>query len=337
MAQQMQLPESRYRFSARKERRSSLRLPILLAALVASAALGVGAYFLFFSTTSPQNSDRETPFTADTGETGPVEITDNGNLDVLELWNRKEYAKVNEICEARLAEEPLEPKYLALNGFAYFYRGTSLYTLEDQIPLYDMAVRNLRKVLIREAPPMEAEVHYILGKTYYHKGRFHVDQAVRHLEKSVELGYVGEDTYRYLGLAYSEMGDYARGVENFLIAAEQTPDALLYLTIGQSYYKLKNIDKALDFLMRAVHSTEEAAIEKKSRFLIGSIYIEREDFVKARDQYEKILSLDQESADAHYYLGEIYDKMGDQVKARAEWRKALNIDPSHYGALLKLY
>lgn len=332
----MQLPESRYQFSARKERKQIFRLPVL-SALLASIVLGVGAYLLFFSENSRKESNTETSISAISSEPESTNISDNENPDVLDLWDRKEYARVNEICEAHLTEKPLDPKYLALNGFAYFYRGSSLYTLEDQIPLYDMAILNLRKVLIRDKAPMLAEVHYILGKTYYHKGRFHVDQAVSHLEKSVELGYVGEDSYRYLGLAYSEIGDYEKGVENFLLAAEQTPDALLYLTIGQTYYKMKNIDKALDFLMRAVHSTEEATIEKKSRFLIGNIYIERDDLAKAKDQYEKILSIDQESADAHYYLGEIYDKMGDQVKARAEWRKTLNIDPSHYGALLKLY
>ncbi len=336
----MQLPESRYQFSARNEKKSIILWPILLI-LLAIIGGGTVVYFLFFSEEVSGNRQAGAKDVISPETDGPV-LTDDEEAggeaqDVLTLWDKKEYSKVNEICEEYLSKNPLASRYLILNGFAYFYRGSSLYSLEDQIPLYDMAIVNLRKVLILNDPPMRAEVHYILGKTYYHKGRFYVDQAVRHLEHSIESGYVGEDSYRYLGLAYSELGDSEKAVENFLIAAEATPDSLLYLTIGQTYYKIKKVEKALDFLMRAVHSTDEATIEKKARFLIGSIYLERDDYFKARDQYEKILSLDQESADAHYYLGEIYDRMGDKVKARAEWRKALNIDSSHYGALLKLY
>ena len=53
--------------------------------------------------------------------------------------------------------------------------------------------------------------------------------------------------------------------------------------------------------------------------------------------YNRILALDPNAADAHYYLGEIYLKMTDPVRARSEWRKALLIDPSHYGARLRYY
>jgi len=319
----MQLPENRYRFSAEKEMKLSRKKILVVSAVI--VLIGTGAFFLLGG--SGYLSAISSHLTKQNSE----------DIDIYQLWERKEYSYINEICEEKLLENPLDPEYLALNGFAYFYRGTSLYTLEDQIPLYDMAVINLRKALIKEALRNKGQVHYILGKTYYHKGRFYIDLAIRHLEESVALGYESADTYRYLGLAYSELGDYERGVEKFLAAAEGQPDSLLYMTIGQTYFKMKKVDKALDFLMRAVHSTDEETVEKKSRFLIGNIYLEMNEFQKAKDQFEKILSIEADSADAHYYLGEIYDKMGEQVKARAEWRKVLNIDPSHYGALLKLY
>ena len=70
---------------------------------------------------------------------------------------------------------------------------------------------------------------------------------------------------------------------------------------------------------------------------MGNIYVEENELSKAEDQYKKVLDLNPESADAHYYLGELYEKLDQSVKARAEWRKVLSIDPSHYGALLKLY
>lgn len=319
----MQLPENRYRFNTKREAKLPLKKILLLILIAVLAGAGI-----LMTITGKVSITK-------IGAGTSAEAEDEG--DITALWERKDYSRINEVCEEKLAAHPLQPEYLALNGFAYFYRGTSLYTLEDQIPLYDLAVINLRKALIAKSPSQEGQIHYVLGKTYYHKGRFYTDLAIEHLEKSLELGYRGSDSYRYLGLAYSEMGDYERGVEKFLAAAEEASDALLYMTIGQTYFKMKKMDKALDFLMRAVHSTGEETVEKKSRFLIGNIYIEMGELQKAKDQYEKILSIDPDSADAHYYLGEIYDKMGEQVKARAEWRKVLNIEPSHYGALLKLY
>lgn len=324
----MQLPESRYQFSAKTEKRAGPWKPIFFITVL--IALIAGSVYYFFLRDNNTGDQAQSVI-----ETGRSEETEEPSLQ--ELWEQREFAKVNRICEQRLGEEPLNPQYLSLNGFAYFYRGTSLYTLEDQIPQYDQAVVNLRKVLTLPSAPMKGQVHYVLGKTYYHKGRFYIDLAIEHLEESLRLEYQGSDTNRYLGLAYSELGEHETGVEYFLKASESNPDPILYMTIGQSYYKLKKIDKALDFLMRAVHSTDDKAIEQKSRFLLGSIYIEENELSKAEDQYKKILSLNPESADAHYYLGEIYAKMDEQVKARAEWRKVLNIDPSHYGALLKLY
>ncbi len=324
----MQLPESRYQFSVKKERHSGRWKPLLIVTVLCIVTAALIYFFLLDDRNEPKVVEPENKAEASEQEQSPV---------LEELWEQKEFSKVNRVCEEKLLEDPLNPRYLALNGFAYFYRGSSLYTLEDQIPQYDKAVVNLRKVLTLQSPPMEGQIHYVLGKTYYHKGRFYIDLAIKHLEESIELGYKGNDTNRYLGLAYSELGNYETGVEYFLAAAENNQDPILYMTIGQSYYKMKKTDKALDFLMRAVHSTEDKAIEQKSRFLLGNIYIEENELSKAEDQYKKVLSLNPESADAHYYLGEIYAKMDNQVKARAEWRKVLSIDPSHYGALLKLY
>mgnify|MGYP006296837667 CR=1 FL=1 len=324
----MQLPESRYQFSAKKERRSG-RWKVFLIVTVLIIILAFIIYFFFLTDNNERNATEPVNEEQNTEQEQPETLE--------ELWEQKEFSKVNRVCEEKLLENPLNPQYLALNGFAYFYRGSSLYTLEDQIPQYDKAVVNLRKVLTLQSTPMEGQVHYVLGKTYYHKGRFYIDLAIKHLEASIELGYKGNDTNRYLGLSYSELGNYETGVEYFLAAVENNPDPILYMTIGQSYYKMKKTGKALDFLMRAVHSTEDKAIEQKSRFLLGNIYIEENELSKAEDQYKKVLSLNPESADAHYYLGEIYAKMDNQVKARAEWRKVLSIDPSHYGALLKLY
>ncbi len=324
----MQLPGDRFNFSMRpdvvekrRKQRRILALILVVTLVLAFLLLIVTGKIPFFQFTSEDKDDKE-----------KVE-----ERSLAELWEERDYLTINERCEEILETDPLSEEHLLYNGFAYFYRGSNQYTPEDQFPLFDQAVINLRKLLILKNPPEEGKIHYVLGKTYYHKGRFYLDLAVLHLQKSIELDYTAPDTLRYLGLSLGEMGRYEESIEVFLEAAEESPDAILYMTIGQTYYKMGRNDKALEFLNRSVQTTDQGAVEQRARFLLGKIYLDMDKIEKARDQFEVILSKDPRSADAHYHLGEIYELKGDNVKARAEWRRTLDIEPSHYGALLKLY
>ncbi|MEA1911706.1 MAG: tetratricopeptide repeat protein [Spirochaetota bacterium] len=253
------------------------------------------------------------------------------------LWADNKYNELSKKCEEILISDPLNPESLIYNGFSYFYLGIAQFTLEDQLPLLDSAILNLRKALLLNSSPLSGKVNYILGKSYYHKGRFYIDQAIYHLKKSIEFGYINEDTYKYMGLCYSELGFYEEGIEYFLKSIADVKDDMLLLVIGQTYHKLgDNINSEL-YLKRAIELNDDFRVEIKSRFLLGKIYFEEGELLQAEKEYELILSKDQKSADAYYYLGEIYSKRENTIKARAEWRKALELDPSHYGALLRLY
>jgi len=253
------------------------------------------------------------------------------------LWADNKYKELSERCEQILIYDPLNPESLIYNGFSYFYLGIAQFTLEDQLPLLDLAIINLRKALLLNSSPLSGKVNYILGKSYYHKGRFYLDQAIYHLKKSIESGYINEDTYKYMGLCYSELGFYEEGIEYFLKSIADVKDDMLLLVIGQTYHKLGDFINSELYLKRAIELNDDFRVEIKSRFLLGKIYFDEGELQKAEKEYNLILNKDQKSADAHYYLGEIYSKKENTIKARAEWRKALELDPSHYGALLRLY
>ncbi len=250
-----------------------------------------------------------------------------------ELWIDNKYNELIEKCENILLTDPLNTEGLIYNGFAYFHVGIAQFTLEDQLPLLDLSIINLRKALLLKSE----RVNYILGKSYYHKGRFFMDQAIYHIEKSIELDYINDDSYKYLGLSYSELGLYKVGIDYFLKAISNDYDDMLLLVIGQTYYKLGDDINSEIYLKRAIELNSDFRVEIKSRFLLGKIFFENKDFNKAEEQYNLILSKDSKSADAHYYLGDVYSEKGNTVKARSEWRKALVLDPSHFGALLRLY
>jgi tetratricopeptide (TPR) repeat protein len=258
-------------------------------------------------------------------------------LPLTELWNNRLYEEIIMRCDERLDQDPLDTQALVFRGFSYFYRAVSEITLEERIPFLDEAIVSLRRALLNAENPWAAETDYVLGKTYYHRGKYYYDLTVKYLGRALEKGYQADDVYEYLGLAATQLDRVETGLQYFHRALEKNPTDLLLLMIGQSYLQLSRTGEAEEYLIRAVNKTEDKAVEKRCRLFLGQLYFDRQDFLKAEKEYQEILEIDPNSAEAHFNLGEIYLKMSDLVRARAEWRKTLVIDPSHYGARLRYY
>jgi len=314
----MIIPENRYNYP--KKKRKSFKKPIVFTILLLISIL----IFIIINGNSPN-------------KIFSTKIVSQEDITLDTLWDEGKYKELTERCEEIMITDPLNPEALIYNGFSYFFLGIAQFTLEDQLPLLDSAIINLRKALLLRSSPLSGKVNYILGKSYYHKGRFYLDQAIFYLNKSISLEYLNSDTYKYLGLSYSELGFYDEGIKYFLMSGEDEKDDMLYLVIGQTYHKLGDNTNSELYLKRAIEINDDLRVEIKSRFLLGKIYYENDELQKAEDQYNLILDKDPKSADAHYYLAEIYLKRENTIKARAEWRKTLELDPSHYGALLRLY
>jgi tetratricopeptide (TPR) repeat protein len=309
----------RYRYSSRKKRKPG-RLILSLLVLLAVAA---GVFFLVRGE----------------GRAGIKRLfASAGPEDTLaELWKNRFYDELITRCDERLAADPLDHDALAYRGFSYFYRAAAQISVENRVPDLEEAIISLRRARISDAQRMGPEKDYILGKAYYLKGKYYYDLCIFYLERSLEAGFSSEDAFDYLGLAYTQLDRAEEGLSYFLRAVENNPTDLLLLTTGQSFLRLKRTREAEEYLIRAVNKTDDPGVEKKSRFLLGQLYFDRQDYFKAEGEYKRILELEPEAADAYFYLGEIYAALGDTVKARAQWRKTLIIDPSHYGAKLRYY
>jgi tetratricopeptide (TPR) repeat protein len=254
-----------------------------------------------------------------------------------ELWKNRLYDEIIANCDQTLRRDPLAGEALVYRGFSFFYKAVSESNLEDRIPFLDEAIGSLRRSRLAKDSPWPAETDYVLGKAYYHKGKYYYDLTLEYLKKALAAGYESEDIYDYMGLAATQLEQPEQGLEYFQKALDKHPTDILLLMIAQSYHELGQTRNAEEYLLRAINKTEDPAIEKKSRFLLGQIYYDRKEYLKAADEYQAILAQDADSADAHFYLGEVYSSLNDPVKARSEWRKTLIIDPSHYGAKLRYY
>lgn len=252
------------------------------------------------------------------------------------LWSQGRYDELLAASAAMLARDPLNPGTLAFRGFASFQKGVGEGTAEERAPWLDEAVVCLRRARL-VSNQLENEIEYVLAKASYHRGRFHYDQTIAFMQGALDRGYERPDSYEYLGMAWVQLGEPEKGLAAFLRALEESPSDILLLTIGQTYLQMKHTGEAIDYLLRALNTTEDKAIERQARFKLGEIYLDRDEVLKAQEQYFALVALDPRSADAHFYLGEAYARLNDAVKARAEWRAAFALDNQHYGARLRLF
>ena len=271
----------------------------------------------------------------------PSRLFDGGGMrqapgKLPDLWKAGNYEAVISAADSILKGDPLNAVALSYRGFAYFYRAATENALEEKLPYLDESIVSLRRARLA-GTPFGGETDYVLGKAYFYKGKYYYDESIASMESSLARGYVQKDSNEYIGLAYTQLGEYDKGLDYFLTALKDDSGDLLLLTIGQTYYQMKRTSDAIDYLLRTLNKTDDKAIEKRARFLLGEIYLDRNELFKAEEQYAEIVKIDPQSADAHFFLGEVYAKMNDPVKARAEWRNALIIDPSHYGAKLRYY
>ncbi|NJL73007.1 MAG: tetratricopeptide repeat protein [Candidatus Competibacteraceae bacterium] len=256
---------------------------------------------------------------------------------LIDLWKAKNYQEVVRITDEILTKDAMEAGALTFNGFASFYLGMSQASIEDRLPYLSKAVQSLRRARLCARCALRGEAEYILGKAYYHRGKFYYDQAAVHLQNSLDASYTGDDTHEYLGLAYSGLGKYEESLKHFEAAIEKRPSDLLYLTLAQTHYQLEDYTAAEEYLLRCVNSATDTAILQKAHSMLGGIYLQRKDYLKAESHFQKLLDYNAKSAEACFSLGEIYFALGDTAKARAFWRRTLAAEPKHYGALRRLY
>ncbi len=104
--------------------------------------------------------------------------------------------------------------------------------MEEKINLINNAIIAIRRSKLAKNLLYQAETDYMLGKSYIEKeviiengqrkyvGKFYPDLAIQYLEKSIERGYIGKDTYEYIGLAYSKIENHEKVIESFENAYE---------------------------------------------------------------------------------------------------------------------
>ncbi len=259
---------------------------------------------------------------------------------IKEAWSVYDYQKVYELSKAFLQNDTYNNTALTYYSYACFYLAQAQTDTQQAQSYLDECINNIRVALYEADNSLIPQLQYMLGLAYFSKNtittHYYADLAVKYLLLAKENGYEADDIAEYLGLSYASLGMTMESISAFTEALLVRESDSLLLSIAEQYYKAKELNASEQYLFRIIKNSDNEDIVLKSEILLGNIYIDKEDYDAALEEFENVLKKNENSADAHYGIGVIYEKQGNIVKARSEWRKALKIQVNHPGALQKM-
>ena len=259
----------------------------------------------------------------------------NERRELRNLFESGEYEAAYLLSSEMLAENPLDFFLLTAHGYSAYQLAIAHINSLYIFAYLDECIWSLRKaILIREDMP---EVHYVLGKAYYHKGPFYVDLAISYLEQAKAAPFLAADIPEYLGLSYYLVKDYRSSIEAFSLAlsgeySNNNPSDDLLMSIARSYRELGEYESAGAYLRHCIAISKDSRRVAVARLFLAGILYEAGNFGEAEAEYLTVLEESGDNAEAFFMLGEIYLSRGDTTRARAEWRRALNVDRSYVPA-----
>ena len=257
--------------------------------------------------------------------------------NLVRLWKLQDYDAILSLTETTLSEDPMEPYSLIFAGFAGYHKAISQISVDDIDMYLNDAILMLRKSLILNDIPQKELIYYILGKSYLYKGEFFADLAVKYLQKALDSGYENEDSYEFLGEAWSYLGNYEKSISCYETALEKFKSDRLYLKIAEDSFLFGRYDKAAEYYSLLISRTRDASLKKKGLFQLGKLYYDIKNLTKSEETFLTLTELDPTVAEAWFLLGEISFFNEKNSNARSYWHQTLRIDPEHRGARLRLY
>ncbi len=205
------------------------------------------------------------------------------------------------------------------------------------ISLFDESIISLRRALLIEHIGIKHQIYYILGKTYFLKGKSFLSLSIKYLELAFESGNKEYDLYEYLAAAYEIDNKIDKAVQFLEDAYSQKPLDIYLYYLAKYNWKLADFKSAEEYLDNIINKTKDKELLFECKLLLGNVYFDKKEYSKAKELYDTILEEFDNSAEAHFRLALIYEQLGDYAKYRSELRKAYTLNPNFEDVRSRLY
>ncbi len=214
---------------------------------------------------------------------------------------------------ANFATSEEEQKKLIAKALKYSDKVTQKEKL--YIKVMQAGIENNQTQMIKELEniikhyPDEKEALFTLGSVYYLKQR-NLEEAIRYLNKTIEIDPLYKVTYNLLAYAYNELGDFEKSIWAINRYISLAPDeANPYDSRADLYAYNGKIDQAIE--------SYKKALEKKSDFYasltkLGDMYLFKREYPRADSCYKSL-------------------SVSDDKDYRADGRSHLSLVPQYRG------
>ena len=147
------------------------------------------------------------------------------------------------------------------------------------------------------------------------------------LDDAIELDPGYADAYLTRGLAYKNLKQYTRAIQDYNKAIEFDPGyELTYHARGIEYANLNQHIKAIQDYDKAIELNPGYANAYNSR---GFAYANLNQHIKAIQDYDKVIELDPNNGMAYNNRGVEYNDLNQPIKAIQDLNKAIELDPNN--------
>jgi tetratricopeptide (TPR) repeat protein len=174
-----------------------------------------------------------------------------------------------------------------------------------------------------------AETHRAIALAYSGQLR----ESVVLLEKVLDRDPDLLDTRNILGMLQQKLKQHQQAVSNFQKVLQKDPlNLMAHYNAGVSYFELHRTDDAVKELeaARAIGSHGDGVPEQEAapaEELLGRIWLEKNDYERARTQFNHLLTIAPRNFVAQYGLGWIAQQQGKWDEAIAHLQAAADIKP----------
>jgi len=181
--------------------------------------------------------------------------------------------------------------------------------------------------------PESRDINYFLGSVLQQQKKY--DEALPYLEKALELEPDNINTLNTLAMIYDEKKMYDKSDVMYEKALKLIPgDPLLMnnysYSLSERGIKLEEA-KTMSEKAVAADSTNGAYLDT-----LGWIYFKLGELQKALQYISKATKVRDQSAEVWEHLGDVYEKLSDIENAKINWQKAIELDENRTWLLDKL-
>jgi tetratricopeptide (TPR) repeat protein len=223
------------------------------------------------------------------------------------------YNRALDIYDKILDQKPPRKKI-----FEYYVIIGDLYNFKKD---YNLSLESYKKALyIRKN---NAEVMVKIGKIFFEGNLFELAEkmfldALKIDKKSIKAN-------RELGDLFYKQGLYAKAINYYIKIPKEFYEREIIRNMADSYKNLNKINEAIDILEPFL----EKHIDYELMFDMGLIYMNMNNYEKAKEWLLKSLEVKADNFKNCIYLASLYDLTGEHKKAIELFNKAYDLDSSY--------